>query len=563
MECLRRRPTLSASLLVFALALGVRCAYWGEIRGTALDRWHLFDQSDMATYLRQASQFATQDWLATDPYHPYHNWQTVAPPDKWLAWYGPHAFHQAPGYAFAIALASRLVADPVPWFKLAQLLLGAGTAVVVLLLGERLGGLLAGCVAGVAAALHGPLVYLEAQLLREGPAIFALSLILLALLHVLARPPEAGRRGLVACAAIGAAIGLFHILHEMGLVLLLIAVVALGVRPARAGRAAWALGLAALLAGYVVGFAPLLARNVVVGAAPFAVSCRTVINFALANEAGAPDGGATFAAPSSNVVAILDGAHGRLLGVLRGVWATYHGHVGQLFGNWLGRFAAVWQWPEAADSTSFYFYRAHSRTLAVLPTFSALFPLGFAGAVAVVCSRGSWKRAWLRHPAGHATMLLYVGAVAGALSLVQTVARFRLYVLPFFFVYAGVAVALAASSWRAKRAGGVAVLALAVVAGVFVQRAATVFEDDVHNSRFVDFAVATMLAAREGQLSAVAQFAGEGVARPLARAEQYVFLGGMLESAGESGRASEAYRQALALDPALVAARQGLERVSR
>ena len=93
---------------VFALAPLLRFGFWFEIHGSPLDRWHEWDQTDMATYLLQARQLSGVDWLASQPYHPYHSWQQIAPREKWLEWYGAHQFHQAPAYAYAIAVFERV-----------------------------------------------------------------------------------------------------------------------------------------------------------------------------------------------------------------------------------------------------------------------------------------------------------------------------------------------------------------------------------------------------------------------------------------------------------------------
>ena len=78
-----KRRVWLAVLAIFLVAAGVRFSFWSQIRHTALDRWQRFDQSDMATYVEQAQRIAKGDLLQSDPYHPYHSWQTVAPAQKW------------------------------------------------------------------------------------------------------------------------------------------------------------------------------------------------------------------------------------------------------------------------------------------------------------------------------------------------------------------------------------------------------------------------------------------------------------------------------------------------
>lgn len=567
----KRHPLALAAVLVFAVALGVRFTYSMQVRGTALERWHRMDQTDMATYLCQAQQFASGDWLASAPYHPYHAWQGVAPPQKWLEWYGPHTFHQAPGYAWLLAVAQRAGADPALLAVRLQLALGAATAVVTLLLARELAGLYAGIAAGLLAALYGPLVQLEAQVLREGPALCFQIAILLGLVRYLRVQP--GERGWLAPALLGAAVGAFHVFHEMGTILLAAVAIAIGVHAGRAGWKRASIALAAVASGYLLGFAPLLARNVAVGAPPFSVSCRTVINFAQANEADAPDGGSTFSIPGPNVVRILDRAQGSLLAALGPVWETYRGDFGRVLSGWSARFASIWKWPEEADNTSFDFYRARVAVLRWLPTFAFVFPLGFAGALAVIAGAFSARRrggapqglfaaAWSARRAAHLALFLHLGLLALALSLVHVVGRFRLYAVPFFWVYAGVLVVLLVRSLRAKRTGAAAALLALAVLGALLQRAFTrESERDLH--RLSDFATAAFLAVDAGDYAAARQFVEQGMASPARNPLLYVSLGENLERRGERAGALDAYQRALELDPHSARAREGLTRLQK
>ena len=369
------RPWVLAAF-VLVTALTVRAAYWGEVRGTALDRWHLWTETDMATYLEQARRIAEEDVWAREPYHPYHGWQKIAPPEKWLEWYGPHAFHQAPAYSYVLAALGPSEPETLRTVKVAQLALGAGTALLVFLLALHVGGLLAAGVAGLAAALYGPLLYLEPHLLREGPAIFGLLAVLYATIRCVDARARRGARWWAAVAAIGAACGLFATFHEMGAVLNLVVALALAGSLAREGWKAVGAGLALFAAAYVAGFAPLLYRNVAVGAAPFAVSCRTAVNFAEANVIDAPRGGAIFAPPTPKAVAILDEASGDFGRAVLGVWRSYEGDLARLFANWWQRFRVIWQKWEAPDNTNYYFYRTVTHGPGPTARFSLRLPPG-------------------------------------------------------------------------------------------------------------------------------------------------------------------------------------------
>ncbi|MCK6449177.1 MAG: hypothetical protein L6Q99_22500 [Planctomycetes bacterium] len=565
---LERRAWL-ALCLVFALALGVRVAFKLGVQGSALDAWHTYDQSDMATYLAQSEQFASGDWLAREPVHPYHGWQSVAPPEKWLEWYGPHAFHQAPGYSYLLAFAARAGLEPVATAKWLQLFVGALTAVFAALFARELFGLAAGVVAGLLVALYGPLYYLEAQILREGPALCALFALAWLLVRELRAWREHGHRrehGLeatgrprwLAVGALGAGIGLFHVFHEMGTVVFVAFAVVLASATWRSGARPLVATLGALLGGYLVGFAPLLARNLAVGAAPFSVSCRTLVNFAEANEANAAEGGATFVAPGPTVVKLLDDAGGSFPRLLVGVWNTYDGDVGKLVGNWWLRFSAVWKHFEEADNTSFYFFREYVPVLSASPTFVCLFPLGVAGlALALVSagvgalarrrgSSGPWPELLGLHPRGQFAAFVLLAFVALALSFVHTVARFRLYATPALFVFAAFALVAAWQSLRARRLGSLAALALVAVLASFGQHALT-RETAAERFRPVDWFVAAKTAAAAGDLERALAFMDDSARRYTGDTYVYAAVGREREDAKDFSAAARCYERGFAV----------------
>ena len=565
---LRSHPTAAAAILIFLLAISVRLGYWLEVRGTALDRWHEWDQTDMATYLAQARQLP-EDWLASEPYHPYHGWQKRWPPEKWIEWYGPHVFHQAPAYSYLLALFGLLLRDPLPWIKILQIVIGAGTCVLVLRIASRLAGLMAGCAAGIAAALYGPLLYLEPQLLREGPALFGVLAVLLLLLRAVERDPESGRQTWISSLVLGGSLGVLAMFHEMAAIVGTVTVIALAVHHGRSAVSRAALALAALVLGWAVGFAPLLARNLAVGAPPLSVSCRARIDFVEANEAGAARGGAAFSEPGESVGAILDASGGSVLGILAGVWTSYRGDLGLILRHWSTRCAAIWQRPESADNTSYYLYRNLTRTLAALPTFALLFPLGLAGAVVVLAGRMGWvawpsgalQALWVRSVSDHRVLALYVFAVAGALSLVHTVARFRLFVVPVFWIYAGVLVAWLVASLRARRSTAVAIGIGAVLVGLGLQQ--LVPRGLTYTApRPSDYVMASALSLRAGDYPFAVRVAEDALRHDPGNGAYFANLAGRHERDGHRELAIEYYRRALRIEPELRAAEQGLARLT-
>ncbi len=471
----------------------------------------------MATYLEQARRFAAGDWLGRDPYHPYHLWQKrAAPPEQWLRWYGEKSFHQAPLYSYAIAVAMRITSDPVPLIRVVQVLLGAATCVLLVLLGRAACGPGAGLVAGLIGAVYGPLFYLELQVLREGPAVFGFLLIAWLTIHSArhaALPPgpdliQARARGVVAsAAAVGGLIGGYALFYETAPILLLGAVVAVG---AAARKISWrraAGATAAVVVGALLGFAPMLARNAAVGAPLFGASSRPGINLAFCNMADAYDSGVTFSPPGEPFRRIMDASGGSTLGVVREVWRSYEGRRARLLRNWWNRFTAVWIRNELPDNTSYDFFRRHSVLLRASPTFGWVFPAGAAMMAALAVNSIARSRSTRRPPprpgrraaesragspgsglhpgaagrneyeraeesiaaAARRVLLVYTGLLAAALTVVPPQARYRLFLVPCFALYAAMLIAAVPGWLRARRWGRMGGVAAACAAFALAQ----------------------------------------------------------------------------------------------
>ncbi|MHC4575307.1 MAG: tetratricopeptide repeat protein, partial [Planctomycetota bacterium] len=83
-------------------------------------------------------------------------------------------------YPFFLSVVYLLTGSSIVWAKVVQILLGSVTCVLAYRLGERIFGRAAGVLAGCMAAVYGPLIFFDGELLAAGWASFwAVSLILL------------------------------------------------------------------------------------------------------------------------------------------------------------------------------------------------------------------------------------------------------------------------------------------------------------------------------------------------------------------------------------------------
>ena len=188
------------------------------------------------------------------------------------------SFPQAPLYTMFLAANYFLFGHGYLAPRVVQCLMGAASCVMVQRLGVRLSGRTAGIMAGFAAALYGPLVFYETDLLREVLVIF----LALALLLCLLRWEESGR--LLWAAAGGVLMGLSIIARENILLFLPFAAAWLFVRAESRSKKRWlAPALFVLFATLMV--VPVTMWNYLNSGAFVLVSSESGVNFFIGNSA--------------------------------------------------------------------------------------------------------------------------------------------------------------------------------------------------------------------------------------------------------------------------------------
>lgn len=500
------RRRLAGALTIFILALLVRFAVWSEMRGTVLDEWHLWDQTDMSSYLEQSRRIAAGDWLARDPYHPYHLWQRFAPRELWETWFLPEVFHEAPAYSYLLAAARTASAHPVALAKIVQSILGAVSCVFLFLIGEAAFGSAVGNVAGLILALYGPLLYIELQLLKEGWSIFLMLGCLLVFCSALGSALEEvfAVRAKWKVFAAGAISGLLYMSHEAArVVIAAIFASTIVIAAVRMPRRLPSL-LTIFVAGLFVGFLPLAARNGAADAPIFAVSTRSAIVFAMSNDARAPEGGSRWGIAAPGLADLMEQWHGTFLDLIGAVIRTYHGDAILAFKNWFLKFRALCAVHEAADNTSYGFSQSRVPLLNLLPGFWLIFAPGIAGALhaAVASARNLKARRENAGPEIAAVILLFqLAALGGALTFVHSIGRLRLLIVPFLSIFAA---HFFVELWQATRSrSGILwrklapVLTLLALAAGFQAYAQTKAPP---RFRVADFVVAANLERTEGKL---------------------------------------------------------------
>ena len=434
----------AALVVVLVAATAIRVVNWIEIRDGALPWLHRWTESDMAFFDEWAQSIAAGDVLGRATPRPYHTGHAgvaraahqmlgrTDPFDEsvgramWNHWLGEHTYYQDPLYPYALATLFAATGHRTGAVVLVQAALGVVMAGLVYAIGAGLFGTAAGLVGGLLAALYGPEVFHESLLLRDAPLACVAVATLGVLIVALRRPAE--RRWLF----------LAGVLFGAGLLLksstLLFSAAAGAIVVRRVG------GARLVAVGALVVLAPLVARNLAVGAPPFALAGSGPHAFLYYNAADYDAfGGAATSAFAPRIMATTDG---RWLPVVRETIATHHS-----FSHWLallaGKLAASWHWLEVPDNASYYYWRLEAPWAARLAVeFWLIGPLAVVGAL-VGARRG----------AAVGLIVLLVVTTVAANVLFYTSSRLRLPVALGMTPLAGLGVvelvrAVATARWR-------------------------------------------------------------------------------------------------------------------
>jgi 4-amino-4-deoxy-L-arabinose transferase-like glycosyltransferase len=386
----------------------------------------------------------------------------------WLL--GKEVFHSSPLYAYFVGLLYRLFgAGPYP-VRVAQGILGV--ALVALLYGaaRRLLGPRAAPWIGLGAALYGPFLFYETQLLADSLAAFLAALLVLLVLRAMEERPRPARAWL----GVGVVWGLLTIVRGTALLFFLPLVGA--VLASRGGVRPVLRSLGALVLGGTLVVLPVTLRNWRVAGEPVLVTDHGGLNFFVGNGPGA---NGTFRIPSEvpdagnnpdqirGFRAVAERESGRSLSA-REVDAYWYGRtwraIGAAPGAWL-RLLVEKGWlffsaRELANTEDYTFWRTQNAVLALpLLQFGALAPFALLGTILLL------RRT---DPRGRFVGAFNVTSVVLAIAFF-VLARYRLSAVPALLLAAGAGVRGLVTAWTERRGRGLLVYGASLgVAAVFV-----------------------------------------------------------------------------------------------
>ncbi len=430
--------------------------------------------------LRESADAAFSSVLLGDA-RVFHAWSLEIAGGDWL---GRDVFYQAPLYPYFLGVIHALGGDIVV-VRLVQSILAAVACALVADATWRLFDRRTALVAGLAAALYAPSIWLEGMIQKTALATVLTALVLNVLVRALADAPEEAeedeliyranrRRHLRRVFALGAAIGLLALARENAIVLL-------------APVAAWCLAssarpraasIAVLLGGAMLVLVPVGARNAAIGGAFLPTASNAGVNFYLGNGAGADGLYRPLVAGRGHALYEREDAE-RLAERDTGRELSAAGVSSYWFGRalddvradpraWARLLASKLQLTlhrtEVMDTESFESHVEASRTLHLLSFvmhFGCLLPLAVYGiGLATRERRWSWP------------VPLAAASIAFSIALFFVAARFRAGVVPFLFPFAarGAIELIAGLRSRWRRRGTLVLLLPTALAALLANR---------------------------------------------------------------------------------------------
>jgi len=420
-----RRPGRRILFAILALALVLRLAHLWAVRDQPFFSWLAMDSQE---YDRWAQGIAAGDWL------------------------GSQVFFQAPLYPYLLAAAYTVLGHRLALVYLLQILLAVAGCWALYRAGREMADERTGLGAALLAAVYGPFLFYDAQLLKESLAVTAVSFLLWALAAARSRP------GVKTWIGAGALLGVLALLRENALLLVPFLLPLAWRREDRWPGFARRGG--ALVAGLVLALLPVALRNGAVGGDFLPTTSQGGVNFYIGNNARA-DGTYQPIVPGKQIpelerrepARLAEQALGRPLspGEVSSYWLDQalgwaREHPGGFLRLQLRKLGMFWSWYEWPDAVDYYYVKTLSPALR-LPL------LEFGGAVILALAGLFLAR---RRLGAFAPALLFALGWMASTVIFFLFSRYRLPAMPALLALGGVVLEI-----RGKRAISLAGICLA------------------------------------------------------------------------------------------------------
>jgi 4-amino-4-deoxy-L-arabinose transferase-like glycosyltransferase len=526
MQDAREQRVLLWGVVIFILAFLIRIIHITAIYKAS----PFFDvfPGDLGAYDRWANEIAEKGWL------------------------GKELFYQDPLYPYFLAFFYKTIGRSFFWIYSVQAFLGAMTAILLVLLGNKVFGRMTGIIAGLLFSLYGPAVYFDGLLLKVSLSafLFTLGIYLFVKDELAGIGPGQYFSGVF--------LGLACLTRANFLLILPVALLAVLLNPSVIMRKRLIMGVL-FLAGVMSILGPIVARNYLVGEELVLTTSQAGQNFYIGHN---PDATGTynrlsFVRPDplyeqEDFKKEAERRSGRSLRPSE-ISRFWFGQGLQymmanpledlkLTGKKLLLFLDSYEIP---DNHNFYFHKRYSKVLQVLPlTFGVIGPFFILGLVGMLFA-GRTSATFL-----FAVQVIYIGSVI----IFYVFSRYRMPAMPLFCLGAGYGFFLLLQQFRMAQLQKLAAGLVIIISGFFLARLQIIEPFDFIHS-FTDEGIAYEIKGDEQKALAAFNEALK-IAPDYMRALEH--LGRLQMKRKEYNEARATYRQILKITPDSVDAKYQL-----
>ena len=525
-----------APLLVFALALGLRTLYVFEIDDSPT---FTHPPVDGQTYVNQAQAIAAGNWLGR----------------------GQEPFWQPPLYPYLLGMFHLFIGGDAFFYavRLFQALAGAATCLLVWSLGRRIFNPGVGLAAGAAAAIYGPLIYFDGEILPASLATFLDLAGVALLLRCLRNPTAPGFFGA------GALFGLASLTVATVLGFAAAAAVFIWVKvkrgaPLSAPRLAFP---AAFALGVLLPILPVSVRNAAIGGDAVLISYNAGVNFYVGNNGNYDE--SVGIRPGWEWDELLDRPRkeagitqpsGRSAFFFSRSWEFISSRPADYLALLAGKLFLFWHGDEIGRNQGIYFWRNYSDILSIALWKQVIaFPFGIVAPLALTGALLAFRRE------GASLPLLFIALYSLSVVAFFVTSRYRLPVVPLLLIHAAYAGHRLAAELRGgnRTAAGFIALCIALLLPLSNFRVGAM---DLDGDAAIHFNLG-VAHTREGDAAAARREYETAGARDPTHWQAWFNLGSIMAIQGKPAEAIAVFERVVEASPDRVVAWVSLARVRR
>ena len=326
---------------------------------------------------------------------------------------GKGFYSQSPLYPYFLALIYGLFGHSYFIVRIFQMLMGAGTCVLLYLIGNRIFNRTVGVISGIICSLYGVLIFYEVELLRVTITVFLTVLLVFSITRILKSKKTA------IWLIPGIVLGLLILCRPNNIILILFILIWMFYTTLK-NKKLLAKRFIYFFFGVLLALTPLFIRNHIVGVNLFSMSSQGVNAFICGHDSRST--GCGFYQIQDDTY-LGKNQMQTCFNILKTAFKT----PSKWFKQQANKFAAFWNGYEIPNNSNFYLSRKFSDLLSLpLPGFVFIASMGIMG---IIVSVRNWQKYLLVY-------LIIIGCFCSVMAF-YILSRFRQPIVPFLILFTG------------------------------------------------------------------------------------------------------------------------------